>query len=269
MGRLIVRYVIYINKGDRYGLMDFIIDSEQMDSEDFSGASIYLDACFILAYLDKTDHRRYDVARVLDVWSDYEDVVLGMSNHTVAEVINRLFQMRILGALQVYHENNKLLNQTKNGYEKLNAQKKEQLLDLDGARYLYGLAKKSEILKLYNKEVSVKISELIKLAKEDEKNRSKLDVFYNVAVDTFEAFVHCMKEELHFRDVEILDSLAQPHYQIAKSNMRIMQLDIIDSFHLGIAQHNFYDFLATLDSDFVHNFYSKGPASSTRIIKVA
>jgi hypothetical protein len=46
--------------------MDFIIDGEKIDSEDYSGASIYLDACFILTYLDKSDKRRPDVARVLD-----------------------------------------------------------------------------------------------------------------------------------------------------------------------------------------------------------
>ncbi|MCC3359129.1 hypothetical protein [Bacillus sp. REN16] len=63
--------------------MDFIIDGEQIDFEDFSGASIYLDACFILTYLDKTDSRRTEVARVLDVWADFEDVVIGISNHTI------------------------------------------------------------------------------------------------------------------------------------------------------------------------------------------
>lgn len=247
--------------------MDFIIDAEKIDSIDYSGASVYLDACFILTYLDKTDNRRSEVARVLDLWSDTQNVKLGLSNHTAAEVINRLFQMLILGALQVYHENNALLNQTKNGYDKLPEQKKQQLINMESARYLFGLAKKEDILRLYQREIRINVGELVKLAKEDEKNRSKLDVFYNLAVNIFEAFIFNMSNELGFK-VEILDSLETPHYHTAKANMRIMQLDIIDSFHLAIAQANNYNFLATLDGDFIHNFYPQ-PPTSMKIIKVA
>jgi predicted nucleic acid-binding protein len=248
--------------------MDFIIDGEKIDSEDYSGASIYLDACFILTYLDKSDKRRPDVARVLDTWAEYPDVTLGISNHTVAEVINRIFQMLILGSLQIFHENNRLINQTKDGYEKLTPFQKEQLVNLDSARYLYSLAKKEEILRLYKKEVNVNISELIKMAKEHEIKRKKLDTFYNIAITKFESFINCMRSDLDFT-VEFLDSMAEPDYQVAKTNMRFLQLDITDSFHLAIAKSNDYDFLATLDSDFIHNLYSTLPELSMKIIKVA
>jgi predicted nucleic acid-binding protein len=130
------------------------------------------------------------------------------------------------------------------------------------------LAKKSDIIKYYQKEININISELIKLAKVDEGKGYKLDVFYNAAVNSFSAFLNSMRVELEI-NVDILDSLADLHYDMAIANMRIMQLDIIDSFHLVIAQENDYDFLATLDNDFVHNFYQKGPSLSTRIIKVA
>jgi predicted nucleic acid-binding protein len=248
--------------------MDFILDGEQIDLEDFSGASIYLDACFILTYLDLTDERRPEVARVIDVWSNFESVTLGISNHTIAEVINRIFQMNILGSIQAYHENNVLINQKKNGYDRLDDVDKQKLLNLDSARYIYGLSKREQILKFYRKDVNVNVSDLIKRAKEDEVKRRKLDIFYNAAVDTFEAFIYLMREELGF-EVEFLDSVEDPHYQVAKANMRIMQLDITDSFHLAIAQSNSYDFLVTLDGDFIHNFYSKDNSLSTRIIKVA
>lgn len=248
--------------------MNFILDAEQIDLEDYSGASIYLDACFILTFLDKSDSRRSDVARVLDMWADYPDVILGMSNHTVTEVINRIFQMCILGSLQVYHENNKLINQTRDGYEKLNAQEKEQLVDLDSARYLFGLAKNEEILRFYKKEISVNVVDLIKRAKSDEMKRDKLNVFYHIAVNKFEAFINSMRSQLGFK-VEILDSREDPHYQVAKAAMRITQLDITDAFHLAIAQSNDYNFLATLDSDFIHNLYSNSTSLSMKIIKVA
>jgi predicted nucleic acid-binding protein len=251
--------------------MDFIIGGEQVDQEDFSGASIYLDACFILAFLDLDDNRRPEVARVLDVWSDHPGVILGVSNHTVAEVINRLFQIKILGALEVYHQNNKLINQTREGLNKLSSERKMRLLDLDGARFLYGLAKHEEIIRFYNKNVnvSVNVMDLIKLAKKDEVNGNKLDAFYQAAVDTFEEFVQKMTDDLGFEAVEILDSTADISYPAAKVFMQQFQLDITDSFHLAIAQENEYNYLATLDGDFVNNFYSRGTSLSTRIIKVA
>ncbi|HWL11820.1 MAG TPA: hypothetical protein VNQ57_02435 [Ureibacillus sp.] len=249
--------------------MDFILGGEQIDREDFSGASIYLDACFILTYLDLEDKRRPEVARVLDVWSDYQEVVLGMSNHTVAEVINRLFQMKILGALEVYHQNNTLINQNKNGYSRLTLEQKSKLLDLDGAKYLYSLAKREDIMKFYNQNVRLNIMELIKLAKQDEEKRKKLDVFYSAAIATFDNFIYSMTEELGIERVEILDSTAKTSYPAAKLFMKLFQLEITDSFHMAIAHENNYKYLATLDGDFVNNYYSRDATLLTRIIKVA
>ena len=249
--------------------MDFIIDVDQIDQEDFSEASIYLDACFILAYLDLDDERRPEVARVLDVWSDHPEVILGMSNHTVAEVINRIFQIKVLGALEVFHQNNRLINQTRDGISKLTAEQKQKLVDLEGARYLYSLAKREGIMRFSNKNVSVSLMELIKLAKKDEEKRKKIDIFYQVAVDIFDTFVQQMTDELGFNGVKILDSTAKLSYSTARIYMKLFQLDITDSFHLAIAHENKYDYLATLDGDFVNNFYSKDTSLGTKIIKVA
>lgn len=199
--------------------MDFIIGGDQVDLEDFSGASIYLDACFILAFFDLDDNRRPEVARVLDVWSDHIGVIIGLSNHTVAEVINRLFQMKVLGALEAYHRNNKLINQTNDGFNKLTSEQRKKLHDLDGAKYLYNLAKREKIMSFYNKNVnvSVNVMELIKLAKKDQANRNKLDVFYQAAVNIFDQFVQNMTDELGFEAVEILDSQQIFHIMLQKS----------------------------------------------------
>lgn len=56
------------------------------------------------------------------------------------------------------------------------------------------------------------------------------------------------------------------HYELAKSQMRMMQLDITDSFHLAVSIHNNYHYLATLDGDFIHHGI---PVLSTKIIKVS
>ena len=45
--------------------MEFIINTEQMDTEDFSEASIYLDACFILVIYIKQIEQ--DLLMLLDV----------------------------------------------------------------------------------------------------------------------------------------------------------------------------------------------------------
>ena len=83
------------------------------------------------------------------------------------------------------------------------------MINLDTARYLYSIAKREEILRLYKKEVNVNISELIKMAKEDEIKRKKLDIIYNIAITKFESFINCLRTDLDFT-VELLDSSADP-----------------------------------------------------------
>ncbi|MEW9671315.1 type II toxin-antitoxin system VapC family toxin [Ammoniphilus sp. 3BR4] len=141
------------------------------------------------------------------------------------------------------------------------------LVELESAKYLYRIAKKEEILRFYNKELSANINELIKRAKENEVNRDKLDVFYNLSVTIFENFIRSLRQDLGFT-VDILDS-TDDDYQLAKVHMRITQLDPTDSLHLAIARMNGYQYLATLDSDFVHNYYSNVDSWNLKIIKVA
>ncbi|HDR7066670.1 TPA: hypothetical protein QCW42_003756 [Bacillus cereus] len=69
--------------------------------------------------------------------------------------------------------------------------------------------------------------------------------------------------------MEFLGTDPFAEYQAAKAHMRITQLDAVDSLHLAIARLNNYEFLATLDSDFVHNYYSSAGPLSTKIVKIA
>ena len=134
-----------------------------------------------LRALDKTDLRKLDVADTLDIWAENE-VKLGYSNHTFTEVTNRLFQMLVLGSLQVYHEKKQLLNNTRNGFDKLSDEEKGKLINLDSARYLYRVAKDEDILRFYNRKVAANIGELIKWAKEDQNKHYLLDVYYHLAL---------------------------------------------------------------------------------------
>lgn len=47
----------------------FIIDSNDVIYEDFSQASVAVDACFLLAYLDVDDPRGDRVSVLFDKWS--------------------------------------------------------------------------------------------------------------------------------------------------------------------------------------------------------
>ena len=141
------------------------------------------------------------------------------------------------------------------------------LVDLESARYLYRIAKREEILRFYNKDLSANTYEVTKRAKEDEVNRHRLDIFYNLSVDIFENFIHRLRQDLGYT-VEFLDS-TDDDYQLAKVHMRITQLDPTDSLHLAIARMNEYQYLATLDNDFIHNFYSNIDSWKLKIIKVA
>ncbi|MGN8843197.1 hypothetical protein ACTNDN_10295 [Niallia sp. HCP3S3_B10] len=246
--------------------MDYIIDAEQMNNENLFKASVYLDACFILAYLDKTDLRKLDVADTLDIWAENE-VKLGYSNHTFTEVTNRLFQMLVLGSLQVYHEKKQLLNNTRNGFDKLSDEEKGKLINLDSARYLYRVAKDEDILRFYNREVAANVGELIKRAKEDQNKRYLLDIYYHLALGIFNNFIRKMREELEF-EVELLSDGFEEN-ELAKVHMQLTQLDSTDSVHLAIARINEFDYLATLDSDFVHDYYPNVDGLAMKIIKVA
>ncbi|WP_243290296.1 hypothetical protein [Bacillus sp. FJAT-47783] len=246
--------------------MNFIIDAEQMNSENLFKASVYLDACFILAFLDKTDSRRLDVADALDVWAENE-VRLGYSNHTFTEVTSRLFQMLILGSIQVYHEKKQLLHHTRDGFDKLSDRERTKLMNVDSAKYLYRVAKNEDILRFYKREVSANVGELVKRAKEDQNMRYLLDIYYHSALNIFNQFIRKLKEELEF-EVELLSEGFEEN-ELAKVHMQLTQLDPTDSIHLAIARMNGYSYLATLDSDFVHNYYSNIDGLDMKIIKVA
>lgn len=144
---------------------EFIIDGGSIAPEKFSGASIYLDACFILSFFDQEDHRHSVVADMLDLWSE-QDVALGFSTHTYAEVVQNIFKMIVLGSLQAYHDNNRLINQTKYGFDRISERDKNKIGSLDTARFLYRIGK--DLIPHFGnrKEIHANVTELIKMAKE-------------------------------------------------------------------------------------------------------
>lgn len=238
-------------------MMSIIIDTNQMQYEDFTGASIYLDACFIITYLDKDDPRRGDVIEALSIWAEHSNTRLAISNHTVAEVINCLFHSLILTCIDTYHQNNFNINQRSSGYEQLSQTVKEKLIDLETSRFIYKVAKATQLLQIYNnRKSSANVNYLIKAIKDDyPTKRHFLDVFYNRVVDIFEGFYLNITQRLEI-PIDILPS-KEVDYHLFKVHMRLLQLDPTDALHLAIARLNQCKYFATLDIDFVNERYEK------------
>jgi predicted nucleic acid-binding protein len=237
--------------------------------ETFSQASIYLDACFILAYLDSDHDKSNACADLIDYWSD-EGVTLGISRLTFVEVTNRILQSGILGSIQVYNEHQYVLDTKRNGIMSLPTEERRKLIDVDAARMLYRMAKRENVLKWYNKEISVPVRDLLKQAKQSP-NRGLLDPYYNFAVEVFTGFIFSMTQDFGFQ-LKILESDPPPSntdFHATMQYIRLLQLEPFDALHLALANLHGYQYLATLDGDFVHQGYPGIGELTTNILQIA
>lgn len=248
--------------------MSRIIDTEQMKKVNFNGASIYLDACFIVTFFDKSDHRQSDVIEALATWSECDEVKLAISNHTVSECINTFFHLDILSTIETYHKYNHIINQRKNGYNSLSQEIKDRIGNLDSARFIHRVAKESGLIETYNnRKASAKINDLIKAVKQDyPQKRELIDVYYANAVSRFNNFLQKIEGNLGFQ-IQICSSGEEENY-LALSHIRLFQLEPSDAFHLAVTRLQ-CDYLATLDSDFANGNYSNDQDFTTPILKIS
>jgi predicted nucleic acid-binding protein len=240
--------------------MSFVMTYEDALSESFQQASIYIDACFILAYMDSDDPRGDKVCEILQKWHGEGVAKLGISSHVFGEVVHNLFIQEILLPLEIYHQ--------KQSNPKLKSHPDYQLGRLEeSVSFLYSVSKR-QIRNFYNKNFSINISNLIKSIKKDyPSQRSKLQIFYNNAIERYNEFLSHISEDFHIEFLST-DSNIQ---NLALSQMRLFQLEAYDALHYAIAIYNDYNYFATLDGDFVHNLYSESSTSTntTKIVKIA
>jgi signal-transduction protein with cAMP-binding, CBS, and nucleotidyltransferase domain len=85
--------------------MSGILSFNEIMDEDFKQASVYVDACFCLAYIDPLDSRGDKVAEIIDKWSSENVECVYISNHVMSEIVNNLFKSNILYILELYHTN--------------------------------------------------------------------------------------------------------------------------------------------------------------------
>lgn len=240
--------------------MSFVMTYEDALSESFQQASIYIDACFILAYMDSDDPRGDKVCEILQKCHDEGVAKLGISSHVFGEVVHNLFIQEILLPLEIYHQ--------KQSNAKLKSHPDYQLGQLEeSVSFLYNVWKR-QIRNFYNKKFSINISNLIKSVKADyPSQRSKLQIFYNNAIERYNEFLSHISKDFH---IEFLSTDLNIQ-NLALSQMRLFQSEAYDALHYAIAIYNDYNYFATLDGDFVHNLYSESSTATntTKIVKIA
>lgn len=240
----------------------FIIDSSDVKEQNFKQASIAIDACFLLAYLDSDDPRGDKVSELLDLWSKEQIMEIVISNNVAAEVVNNLFKNNIRNVLYLMHKKNS------RGY-KLTSEDYSIIGDYQTANKLTSLVEKKKLDKLvYNGEFYHNIGSIIKEYKVTTTDRAGLHQYYNHAIDTFQDLLRDLSVYLDFRVTtpEINDNDLK---DLAFSIMRIQQLDVFDAFHIASSKLHGCNYFATLDNDFIHTYYSEGDVGELKIVKVS
>ena len=147
-------------------------------------AFYYLDACFILAYLDSDDVRGEKVAEMLDEWSENKSKVC-ISNQTFIEVCHTRFKRNIIQAIELVDRNHAKIQ--KYGMHSLSSDTLHLMVEPNSAEYLHSIAKKNKYFQNRNKFVG-DVNELVKIVKERMQGRQHLKSFYQSAVDKYNEF---------------------------------------------------------------------------------
>lgn len=217
----------------------------------FARSSIFLDACLILSFLDHHDRRHPKVLRMFRKWKRDRIEKIGISSCVFAEVVHNLFLIQIKSAMALQRK--QTAGQTLTPYESHR---------LGSARLTHHLIQLHT--QRMNQHLPATPSALVKQVKKMPHLRDSLTHHYNLAVSDFSRFLRMMIAfgfHVEFpRDHDVLP--------LASSYIRLFQLDAYDALHLAVSTSHQYDYLATLDNDFVHDFYTRVQIC-TRILKIA
>ncbi|WP_078430512.1 type II toxin-antitoxin system VapC family toxin [Alkalihalobacterium alkalinitrilicum] len=228
-------------------------------------ASVYVDACFILAYLDEDDERTDKVANFIDNWSNNQ-IKMGISSHIFAEVVGVLLINKVERSLAIYTDHTDDIELY--GLSKLSEEDQRDILSVEAAKNLYEI---KESIKQKNnnegEEHKVTARDILKVGKRHEKRKELLEIFYGYSLQMFEEFIYNMQE--HFSiEVEIL-STDYSTIETASQYIRLHKLESYDAIHLTMAKKNSYDYFVTLDKDFIQDFTEFDQNFLTNVIYVA
>ncbi|PFI60710.1 hypothetical protein COI68_26020 [Priestia megaterium] len=221
----------------------------KLNEIEVNGASIYVDACFILAYLDSTDNRGDTIGSALYNWKN-RGFTIGISNHTFGEVINTLLKMVILRSYNVFEKNKEKL--VKEGETSLTPDERKKLISLESAQLVNNIINSNNDIRTFTEnknQLSFNVTTVLKRIKEQKPlERNKLDNYYQKALEEYEDFLHYLEENLQI-EIDIVDSTEKAH-DLAYDYIHDYQIEPIDALHLAIAKSKNFDYFATLDGDF-------------------
>ncbi|WP_240035260.1 hypothetical protein [Neobacillus notoginsengisoli] len=234
--------------------MKNVLEYEEALGIDFGQASICLDACFILAFLDSNDFRGDAVGNLMAKWQADGVEKIGIPYQVHSEVIHNLFKNNVIKALVAAKKFQ--LNQIKSRKIKYSLTEEERLFGGQKVTQdLLRFAPMQTITEIINgRRASVPVSNILKEYKKIfPKSRPSLTSIYKSALDKMNQFISTLTNDFGFK-VEWL-VLDQNITDIAESYMTLFQLEIFDAMHLASSQYNYYHYFATLDRDFVHTLY--------------
>lgn len=234
--------------------MGFVVTADNILNEEVTQASVYLDACFILAAINIDDHRYELVMKVLDHMAD-QGIRLVTNAHVTSEVVSNLLKIKILRALQVYHE---YISIPPNRQRPLTAEQNKELIHFAATKAIYDQAKAKGFLNVDNRrKVNCNPYNLLKFLKQLPRQRVLLAHFYKSAQSTYREFKELLRDYgftieygVAGEDTELL-ALAYTH---------LYQLDMPDALHLACARWERCDLFLTLDGDFEVGNYTTSEA---------
>lgn len=247
--------------------MSSVLSYDAILLHNFGQASICLDACFILAFLDSNDPRGDNAAKVLEKWFRDGISKIGIANDVYSEVVHNLLKNEIgkaVVAAKKVHQNSQKEIKKKH----ILTLEESQLGRLDVSKRLLNYSPQDIVQNLLKgRRATLPVTQIIKDYKKNYPLlRSELTIFYENSLKKAQEFVQTLTDKFKF-EVNFLYS-DEDIKNIADSYIKFFQLEIFDAMHLANSHYNGYDYFATLDSDFVHNLYSKASLSS-RILSIA
>ncbi|QWU18564.1 hypothetical protein SAMN04487895_10376 [Paenibacillus sophorae] len=246
---------------------ELVISYEDARTISFHQASVNIDACFLLAYIDSDDSRGDKVAEILDQWSDDGIEHIGISNHVVGEVIHNIFKNRIRQVLSLAYKKYKS-SRTKRPYT-FNKEEESIIGDYRTADYMRSIVPERALENLISRnELSYSIEILLKEYKSRYPTYTEhLTQYYSDSTLKFNETINGLRNDL---GIPIIFPYSDESVMWeAFESTSTEQLGIYDAFHMAISRHHNFDYFATLDGDFVSNYLNIARVTDTKIIKVA
>ncbi|WP_245629797.1 PIN domain-containing protein [Domibacillus robiginosus] len=239
-----------------------IIRIEDLTYESFEQASIYVDACFLLAFLDENGGEDGElVERVLTKLQADKINKLLISNHVFSEVVQHLFIGHIYNIIYIAYRKFQLR-------ERVSEKENEYLGNPFIAQKLMQLVDSQKLERIQSgKEVYIPVKETIKAYKERYIDRNELNYYYESVLKTFNDLLINLSELFEIEIAHVASD--EKTFHLAEGFIKELQLEVKDALHLAVAKQHEADYFATLDGDFVHNFYTEDHLNGTAIFHIS